>query len=159
MGFLLLFFGFHGKSFQNTKIAGPLQAQERSVDEASAEAGEFTKQVCAQYFTGSSQGPCDEGKDPRAQGTGREQRGNLGQGQALKAQLPQTCHLPAIYCCDKSVTGRGERVNDLGRKPGTPSRRRLALVEFSKQECSGIYSFSIDKILLFARYWESQGYL
>ena len=96
---------------------------------------------------------------PRAQGTGREQRGNLGQGQALKAQLPQTCHLPAIYCCDKSVTGRGERVNDLGRKPGTPSRRRLALVEFSKQECSGIYSFSIDKILLFARYWESQGYL
>lgn len=63
MGFLLLFFGFHGKSFQNTKIAGPLKAQERSVDEASAEAGEFTKQAYGQYFTGSSQRPCDEGKD------------------------------------------------------------------------------------------------
>ena len=63
LGFLLLFFGFHGKSFQNNKIAGPLQAQERSVDKALAKAGEFTKQVCGQYFTGSSQRPCEEGKD------------------------------------------------------------------------------------------------
>lgn len=37
MSFLLLLFGFHGKSFQKTKIAVSLHTQERSANEASAE--------------------------------------------------------------------------------------------------------------------------
>lgn len=90
---------------------------------------------------------------------GAERESGAG-GRRGRHRFPRPVTFPRLVTVINSVMGRGERVNNPRSKPGTCfSRRRLALVEFSKQECNGSYSFSIDKILLFARYWEFQGYL
>lgn len=91
---------------------------------------------------------------------GRAERESGAGGRRGRHLFPRPVTSPRLTTVVNSVTGRGERVNSLRSKPGACfSRRRLALVEFSKQEYNGSYLFSIDKILLFARYWEFQGYL